>query len=1158
MKTMKSQTFVSLALLICAFALSALGDEGKVDQPSERLNLLGEKQSGEWAEARDYAKSQICSAEIAPSLNTGCKFENGTISLLENLPTQKEAEPVIIECEDALKLVFQDDVFARKDGYTGDGILQIKQSAEDYTPQADILAAGGNYVDYCSRAQYVFGIQTPGKYQIWVRHWVPFVATWIYSLKMDDAKPVNIIMDKKSIPSAKTWFWVRGPVVMLEKGSHNLDIKDLQNGKRMDRIILTSDMNFVPAGIEGLASSKAAVTEGVVVSDPICPADFRMWNRISYDAAKSSGTIAFAASNDNGKSWLDIPSDGNLSAFAKSGGVIFRVTLLRGADGISPEIKNLRAWYESDIDKLALLSSKGYQMLFSKKNGSLKEIKNLKTGTTYCSFKTDSDIFEILLKAPGENNQEWVSSSNTPLVRKELTPTNVVFEWLVKESIRIVLTVSSLDDERSSWEVTVMNDHPTLDVCALIAPKLHHLRIGETAADDTLAWPYSAGEFLRNPAAKGEVSTCYPNGFPWFDLYTMREGLYLGSHDPLLAETIFTSVGSFDQRHIDLTICKKHRIQSGTSQTYRFTMAVHSNDWHRGAEIYRDYFYSHYSPYRPPQWFRDIDFWVVSGSAGMNKDMKATYEAVEDGFKQAAFLGTSYIQGWGSTFNGACPTYYVPRKERGGEAMFTRMNKRWRDAGGSIGYYFHGNSIGSYYILSDKYFDTPWSEYPETQRPPSWDWYVKNAVYASEGKKFDKEAWLQQVKNVNDRVQRKEWVSNGRIEDIDRYQNFTYRTNDFPDFLRKSIRAYVENYGCNTAYLDTFTFANGPDFNPYLKLHGESDIAMYKLAWLRKSMDEMRSIDPSFISITEGVLDVFGSYMAYLLSGFDRDGNILRYTLPDQIYFLGQCNGFWDAAKSKRSLSQAFVYGMKFDILRVFPHTYYMIRLRQRVSPFLNYAVFSDTAGLSVSNPSIKAFAHVMTPETSHLIPHGGSKSVTITTLNEKMEGGVISYVLPDKFSLRYGYVFDLYSDEAKPLLYKLVGNTVTFNAPTAESAAIILIDKVVKECEWTAIPVQTGTNTVSAALFNFTTDPISLSIEARCRESAFADPKRTITLMPGKTETFFFSEAVPTPDFKLANIVVCSKEKEKTYMISLGAKTGSIPKTPVLNEKPSEQAPVK
>jgi Flp pilus assembly protein TadD len=64
MNTMQSRTGFGFALLLSAFAFSAVGEEGKIDPPRERLKTLGQKiQSGNWAEASDYAKSQLQSSE---------------------------------------------------------------------------------------------------------------------------------------------------------------------------------------------------------------------------------------------------------------------------------------------------------------------------------------------------------------------------------------------------------------------------------------------------------------------------------------------------------------------------------------------------------------------------------------------------------------------------------------------------------------------------------------------------------------------------------------------------------------------------------------------------------------------------------------------------------------------------------------------------------------------------------------------------------------------------------------------------------------------------------------------------------------------------------------------------------------------------------------
>jgi hypothetical protein len=65
MNTIQSRTVFSLALCLYTFVFSVVGEQGKVvDLQSERLKSLGQKiQNGNWAEARDYAKSQMQSSE---------------------------------------------------------------------------------------------------------------------------------------------------------------------------------------------------------------------------------------------------------------------------------------------------------------------------------------------------------------------------------------------------------------------------------------------------------------------------------------------------------------------------------------------------------------------------------------------------------------------------------------------------------------------------------------------------------------------------------------------------------------------------------------------------------------------------------------------------------------------------------------------------------------------------------------------------------------------------------------------------------------------------------------------------------------------------------------------------------------------------------------
>ncbi|MDD4318659.1 MAG: hypothetical protein PHV75_09105, partial [Victivallaceae bacterium] len=336
-----------------------------------------------------------------------------------------------------------------------------------------------------------------------------------------------------------------------------------------------------------------------------------------------------------------------------------------------------------------------------------------------------------------------------------------------------------------------------------------------------------------------------------------------------------------------------------------------------------------------------------------------------------------------------------------------------------------------------------------------------------------------------------------------------------------------------------------PDYNPYLGLHGEGDKASLRMTWLKKLMADMIATDPSFCVLIEGVGDVFSSYTYSLLSGFKRDANILRYTLPDQIYFLGQQNLLQAKPLSKRSLSHAFLYGMKFDIAQYHPHTYYILRLRQKISPLLNYAVFNDTIGLGIDNSNIKAYSHVIMPDTKKFIDHTGTKAITITFLNENKEKGKVEYELPEGFSMKYGFVFQLYTNGIEDLKYTIRDKTLIFDAPLAESSAVILVDKVTGAQEWTAIPKQVGLDKVEVELYNFNDVPLKLTLEATSQFATFLKIRQTVTVPPKSNAFVAFNDEKPSETFRMANITVKSESFSRTYVISLGKTGRSVPAIP-------------
>jgi hypothetical protein len=1068
---------------------------------------------------------------------SGCYTASGKIKLHRTLPSQSGRGNLVIEAENAHNLFFQEDVFARKAGAKADQLIQIKHSAADYKPQSDKAASGGKYIDYAPLAVYQFNIETPGKYYVWTRHWVPVKANWSYNLNIDSRKEnINITA---YIPAAKTWFWVKCPPVKLTKGNHSMSIVNLLNGKRLDAIVFSLDNNFNPARQPIGASTEKAINNGSITFKPVLPVGLKKWKKLACKQLNQGGKYEFYTLS--GKKWLKL-SNRNLTG---SKPLTIKLEMTR-VSNTAPVLSNVQAIYDFDSASFITLENKYLQLYFSRETGALSGIINNLTGSVYQPVGIKCNMFDILLKQPGNKKRYWVSQHDAELIKSTVSKNKLQLHWLIKKyKIDVVFNIALTTKELVKWDIKIINNNAKFDVLEVEAPKLTDLKISSKAQDDTLVWPFSAGEFISFPASKGEFSIAYPDhaGLAYVDLYNSKEGLYFASHDPFLVATHFISKANIGQDAIALSINRKHRIRPGTSLTYHFALAPHIGDWHTGARFYRNYFYSRYPVNKYAPWLRACDAWKVGGGAGHGGFVNRArdYTALINDYKRAAFYSLPYIQSWGSTFNGACPTYYLPRLDKGGEKLFTKMIEMWRDVGGQTGFYFHGNAVTPYYLLTDKYFTVKWDKYPKKYHPPTWEWYVKNKEYTSGDTAIDKAKLLKATASLNkEHTIVKKYKHGNQEERATGYMPMSWRSNAFPNYLMKWVETYVKDYHCNTAYLDTFAFRNDrADFNPYLKLHGEGDKPMYKMAFLKKMMRTMRTYEPDFCALTEGVADVFGTKLYFLLSGFARNPSIYRYTLPDQIFFQGSCNALWSRPLTRKSITQSFMVGNRFDLVRIFPHTYYMLLLRQHVSPFLNYAVFNDTEGITLTDPDIQAFNHVTMPSTNEYINNSGSKAVAFTIANPHLKTAILSYTLPQGFTPRNGYIFRLYKAPEKLKFTNNNGN-ISFAVPKTETSCVVLCGELQGPQCWTATLRQSDYNTIDVELFNFSKKPETFTIT-----SSFTKGEKIIKIPGGTLHSIKLRTADDSTEFKLANVIISSSQYSRKYVTALGRTGRTIPRPP-------------
>ncbi|MBQ4328147.1 MAG: hypothetical protein IJC27_00315 [Lentisphaeria bacterium] len=995
----------------------------------------------------------------------GCYLDGGAVRLLKELPSQKEAENVVISCAKPLRIFFQEDVFARKAGAKNEELIQIKKAASEYTPQYDDPEAKHGYIDFTKLATYQYQIQTPGEYTVWFRVWVPSVANWQF-FASDNQGGKHTVGLKESIPSAKKWFWKKGFTIKLDKGNHQLDIIQAMNGKRISTILLTRDSSFIPHDDIPVSSIKK-ISKGSVQFKTASPSGLLQWSNLS---ANTKGDVSFQISADGGKTFVPIQNN-DLKLYGNKP-LVLKLILIRNRD-IEPVAENIQAAYLYDEKQFYKFNAGSGCYVFSRTTGALAGIINTATGTVIQPAGIDVSMFSLLLKSCGKNNRRYLDMKEARLTAiKQISRKKLEINWIFSaEKIGVTFILTAKDDHLV-WQIKVDNRHPSVDVIEVEGPVLSSLRISENPASDTLVWPFSAGEFITFPAEKGDFSVTYPDhaGLPFAILTNGKESFYYGCHDQKLLITSFTSAANAASDAISLKICRRHRIPAGTSRIDTFVTAVLNGSWHKGADLYRKYFYSVYpkNTYRP--WLRNCDGWLqgnACGHTGLMKQYK-DYTAFQHNFKAAAFLSLNYIQMWGSIFNGACPAYYLPRLDKGGEKMFAEQMKYWREHGGYVGHYYFANGIAPYYLLTDSYFGISWEKYPAEYRPPSFKWYVENREYISDSAQVDEEFLRKRTEEIND-VHRKKQIVRGNYEESTGYMAMNWRNGEYADFLYKWINIYISRYHCNTAYLDTFAFRNRmADFNPYLKNNGEGDKAEFKQKFLKKLFSDMRKKEPHFCALTEGVADVYGTHLYFLLSGFARNPNIFRYTLPDQIIFQGSSNGLWSKALTRKSILQAFLCGNRFDLVLMYPETYYMLKLRQQISPFLNFASFDDIKGITVSDPAITVYAHKILPETEQFISGNGTRAITLTIGNPEGRSGTIMYELPDGFKLNSAMLCEIYKDP-QPLRFQRKGKFISFQIPTGSASAVILVDTAKGANSFTAAAEQISENMVSVKVINYT-----------------------------------------------------------------------------------------
>ena len=866
---------------------------------------------GKWLLCVVTVSSAVSAGELAlqaplkPEKLVGCVLEDGALRLPDPLPTQTGRAPICVEAEAFRSVKWQ----------------EFQESAPDVIRAED--AGAGGCVALVHEAIYHVVVARAGYYHYWQRVWIPRRASWTHMVQVNDAMPTQLAFGLRKGDEAKKWFWIKGSRHYLRRGVHTVAIRNLHNGKRLDRWVLAPDADWTPEGVGPAASPVRSSDAGEFVSAPLDPLSLLAWTKLE---AKVEGKAGLEVSYGDG-AFQSLPDSGALAGTAKP--LRARVTMQRGPDGKSPEVALGNVHYTADHHDFILLRNKHMQLLIHRATGRICGLRDTHSGRRYLPDGVPATLFQLETKAENAPETVRLSSDDAVLKRASARGRKARLDYeLAGGEFLVTVTVKLGRDWMARFAIEVQN-RSQRDVIGVVFPTLAQVRAGADSSDDMLCFPSMSGRLVKRPGEAGTLTSPHPirTTIGFCDLYDEQGGVMLAPLDYPMVLTHFASTADPSRQSAALSLTRRDRVRPGQSATFTAGVGVHPGDWHTAADWYRNWFTEHVGKPRIPDWVRDSDGWITWPDA-----------------ERMAGLGFNHIQMWMQTGFAGCPTYYLPNPKYHSEKWFTDLATAFRGLGGHLGVYYHGNGMSRSYILADKIYGIPVNEIPDYKRPPGWDWFVRNHAYGPERKPVEK----LDMSAVPEPAKKEE------------YPNMCWQKGEWRDYLEKwGLDIYLKEYGLDTPYWDTFACRDVQDFNPHFGHNGEGRGAMARYRFLLDMQKKGEKHAPGFYQTVEGGSELLGLAAGQLQSNFVQNLEVGRYTHPEQIYYVGHSNGWWTPPKTHRAACMAFYLNTKMDIIRLTPKVAQVVRCRRWFAPWLYHSRFLDDVGLAVSHPKVKGALHV-------------------------------------------------------------------------------------------------------------------------------------------------------------------------------------------------------
>ncbi len=976
------------------------------------------------------------------------------------------------------------------------GSMQLEANR---TVGSDPEAVGGRCVEFVDRLDFVIDVEAPGLYQSWTRCFFPVAASWNHTEGMarDDMRVVQDLQPN-DVDAAGRWVWRKGPQYQLDAGTVNYVFDGYHGGARLDRILLTSDLEFVPEGPGEPASANiAAHTAGRAETRDLRLGPVVQWLRLEGLPATH---VQAQVSLDAGQSWLTVPPDGSLDRLPTSprdpGRLRVRVQLTRD-DVMDPIVDAVRLVYVPGDQEVWTVANRHLRASFDPLTGSLLSLENLaaEAPVPYMLMGEQLPLFNLYVQRPDRFDTLVPVSSLDGEVSGRVSAGGRRLEMafsLLDDGLHAFVSCEADDTPLMRWRLRVRNDSEA-KVFAAQFPLLHNLCLGEGPADDVMVLPWwGAGSRTEDPSSAEWTPyrklLNYPGAasMQWLDLHDPSGGLYVAAYDPT-GRDLELGYTRDRGRSVTVTFKKSFLLAPAAQWSCDYAVGVHEGDWHWAADRYREWARTWQQPPPAPAWVADTDGWMLPDGANL---FGYPMLPVCYGIKRAA-LGMSWMQCWAqmTEAESCCGQFHYPSPLWGTPEDFRLACQAVHDAGGRLGFYINAQLYKPWHNSEATNIGGVPTEFipDEVLAPydPGWAsrWQAKDFA----GRPYDQPS----PSPFHDGV-RMNPASSGWQDHL----------------IHWAADWYVNALGTDCIYLDQLAAA------PALPVYNDerSDYGLWGRGYqqmLDRLLARVRPEHPGFVLCMEGTSELHGQQVATCLYGTGADlFDVYHYTFPEHILidYGGYVNRYREGFPGVKPMAlNTFVMGTRFSEYPIDDFGRALFELRRRTQSLVFRAAYRDTVGVQTSDPAVrvKRFERDDANCRAMLVNLGnleGKAHVAITADLAPVSEVAAAWIMGSDGSMGR-------------LDYARQGTTVTFAAPVCDAATAVFVERIGPLVSAVDFPAGTVADSVvrgRVEVTNLSPTPMSGRISLRTPEGWSGEAAPFTNLPPGGSRRVRLRVTVP------------------------------------------------